>query len=433
MRDVDQRFRWHQFQLTFRGRHRLATQRNTLQRIGAVGGQVGDDAGHPVGPHVGLVAGADADGHHRSQRLVGQRVVLDEVLAQRACANGHDNVVERATGGVLESLEVLQRRAAHGEAAVCGDRLVPRCCRCRRQRQRDEPLVLGDCATTGAHHVLDCIASGAGCTTDAVDAERLGQVAHQLQLHARTLHRVGEQVVQRVLQQLALAGRLLGLPLDCLVGRGVGICVGEHVQQDHARRPVDGGVVQLGEHRPSAVTETFDDVHLPQRAGAVHLATNDARHLLGQLVGPAGRRQADVADVVFEVEVGVVDPPWMVERERHFDQLAPHRFGLADQRAKPFVDNGVWIELRGRPLVDGQSADMTKCGLCLHVEKTRIEPRELLHELSPASAGWCPIIAHSAPGRHRRKIANRIARTGQALWSACPAECADELQRCTHH
>ena len=40
----------------------------------------------------------------------------------------------------------------------------------------------------------------------------------------------------------------------------------------------------LGEHRPAAVAEALDDVHLPQRPSAVHLAPDDARHLLAELV-----------------------------------------------------------------------------------------------------------------------------------------------------
>ena len=390
LRDVDQRLSRHQLQLTFRSRHRLAAQRNTLQRIGAVGRQVGDDAGDTVRPHVGLIAGTNADGDHCAQRLVRQRVVFDEVLAQRSCADGHDNVVERAAGGVLENLEVLQRRAAHCEAAVCSDGLVPGCCRCGREWQCDESFVLGHCVAAGANHVFDRISGQAGRFADAVDAQRLGQVAHHSQLQPHAFHRVGNQVVQRVLQQFALAGRLLALPLDFLRRRSVGVRVGEHVEQDHACGAIDGGVVKLGQHGPAAVTETFDDVHLPQRASAIHLATNDARDLLGQLVRAPGRGKADVAHVVLEVELVIVDPPRVVERERHFHQLAPHWFGPADQRAEPFIHNLVRVELRCRPIVDGKSADMTECGRCLHVEKTRIEPRELLHEMSPAAAKWCP-------------------------------------------
>ena len=54
-------------------------------------------------------------------------------------------------------------------------------------------------------------------------------------------------------------------------------------------------------------------MNLPERAAAVHLPADDARHLLGELVGATRRCEADVAHVVVQVELGVVDPVRVVQ------------------------------------------------------------------------------------------------------------------------
>ena len=78
------------------------------QRVGDVRRQVDDQAGDPVRPRLLLVAGADRHRHHRPQRAVRQGVVAQQVGAQRAGADRHHDVVERAAGGVLEPLEVAR-------------------------------------------------------------------------------------------------------------------------------------------------------------------------------------------------------------------------------------------------------------------------------------------------------------------------------------
>ena len=66
--------------------HRLAAAGHPLERVGEVGRQVDDEAGHPVRPRVLLVAGADRHRHHRPQRAVGQRVVLERGTSRSAPA-----------------------------------------------------------------------------------------------------------------------------------------------------------------------------------------------------------------------------------------------------------------------------------------------------------------------------------------------------------
>ena len=82
-----------------------ARQRATrFKRVGLVGRQLGDQRRHPVGPRIGLVAGADGHRDHRPQRPVGQRVVAQQVGAQATGADRHDDVVDRAARGLLDRL-----------------------------------------------------------------------------------------------------------------------------------------------------------------------------------------------------------------------------------------------------------------------------------------------------------------------------------------
>jgi PAS domain-containing protein len=91
---------------------------------------------------------------------------------------------------------------------------------------------------------------------------------------------------------------------------------------------VDGGVVDLGQQREAALgqvdegVQAFDDVDLPQRAVQVERARMDARGLDAELPPVARCRQGDVAHVVFEVEVLVVDPVGEVQFQRHALELA---------------------------------------------------------------------------------------------------------------
>ena len=142
----------------------------------------------------------------------------------------------------------------------------------------------------------------------------------------------------------------------------------------------------LGEHRPASVGEAFDDVGLPQRSAAIHPATDDTCHLVGQLVGTARRGEADVAHVVVEVEVGVVDPVRVVEFERHLDQPAAHRLEPPDEGVESVVSGLERIEVAVRPLVDGEPADVSVGIGRLHVEETRIEAGQLFHVRSLAPA-----------------------------------------------
>ena len=74
--------------------------------------------------------------------------------------------------------------------------------------------------------------------------------------------------------------------------------------------------MNLREQPHASVLETVDQVELPQRLGAVERAREDPSDLLGELRIRGRRGQRQLAHVVLQVEVRVVDPVRVVEPER---------------------------------------------------------------------------------------------------------------------
>ncbi len=111
-----------------------------------------------------------------------------------------------------------------------------------------------------------------------------------------------------------------GLPSPCHGGAGgsVGPALGRQVQHRGedvvARHPVDRRVVHLAVDRLAAALQPVDEVELPQRAAPVERAGVQPGGLLGELPVVARLGQGELADVVLDVEVRVLDPVRLVER-----------------------------------------------------------------------------------------------------------------------
>ena len=84
--------------------------------------------------------------------------------------------------------------------------------------------------------------------------------------------------------------------------------VEERRQHRGTADPVEDRVMHLGHQRRPFPLEPLDDVHLPQRAVGVERAAHHRRHERVQLGLAARRREARPAQVVVELEVGVVRP-----------------------------------------------------------------------------------------------------------------------------
>ena len=186
-----------------------------------------------------------------------------------------------------------------------------------------------------------------------------------------------------------------GGALGHLACRGVGLEVEELGQQLGPRHAVDGGVVDLRHQTHVAVLEPLDDVHLPQRLGAIELAAAHVAHVAGQLLEAARRRQRGAAQVVVEVEVLVVDPIGVAEAQRHLHQPAPEHGGQGQARpdqVAQFLEgvaagDGGGVEHRRHRHVHVQAGR-------LQVQEARVQAGQPLHGASSRTRG--PTLAESS-------------------------------------
>ena len=86
--------------------------------------------------------------------------------------------------------------------------------------------------------------------------------------------------------------------------------------------------------------EALDDVQLPQRPRQVERPGVETGGLHAELVPVAGSRQGDLADVVLEVELAVLDPVRVVEVARHPHDLLAERPGEVEARLEVVEDLG---------------------------------------------------------------------------------------------
>ena len=156
-----------------------------------------------------------------------------------------------------------------------------------------------------------------------------------------------------------------------------GLEIQENTQELGARDAVDGAVVDLGDHADLVALQPFDDPHLPQRAVPVELAADHVGRELGQLAHPARRGQRGAAEMIVDVELGIVDPHRVAQAEGHLDQPAPEhrcqRDPLVDELAQPA--EGVAPGHGGR-VENGDQRHVHVEGGCLRVEEGGVEPAQ---------------------------------------------------------
>ena len=104
--------------------------------------------------------------------------------------------------------------------------------------------------------------------------------------------------------------------------------------------------------------------------------------LLVQLGVGTRARQRDLADVVLDVEVRVVDPVGLVKAERHVQQLAPQHGHQRQPFGHHLGEPGQGQRLGGAAGVEhAQPADVPGGVRCLQGEEGGVETGELLHVL----------------------------------------------------
>lgn len=78
-------------------------------------------------------------------------------------------------------------------------------------------------------------------------------------------------------------------------------------------------MVQLGDDGHTASGQALHHDHLPQGPVELERPAHHVRHQLVELAGPARCREAHTAEMVVELELGVVDPHGVVKPERDPD------------------------------------------------------------------------------------------------------------------
>jgi hypothetical protein len=148
--------------------------------------------------------------------------------------------------------------------------------------------------------------------------------------------------------------------------------------------------VDLAVNRGPVPGQPGDQVELPQRAAAVERAGVQPADLFGQLRVRAGARQGDLADVVLDVEVTVVDPVGLVQAERHIQQLAPEHGHQRQPLGHDLGEPGQSQRLgRGTGIEDAQPPDVAGGIGRLEGEERGIHAGELPHFRSSSWSSAC--------------------------------------------
>ena len=147
--------------------------------------------------------------------------------------------------------------------------------------------------------------------------------------------------------------------------------------------------MHLGDHRPPAILQALDHPQLPEWLAAIQGLREDPAGQVAQLVLAARRWNGGVADVIEDLEVGIVDPhrpPDATRGEPHLLAVSRHQRQLA--RDEP---DQVAI-CRRRAFEDRHRSDVHRIAAVLDVEERRVLHAHHIHVKAlqlAAPAGTC--------------------------------------------
>ncbi len=148
----------------------------------------------------------------------------------------------------------------------------------------------------------------------------------------------------------------------------------------HAGHTVDDGMVDLGDQTDPATFDPLDDVHLPRRLIRIERMAHDLGHQGGQLGVTSGSGQRHPMKVVIEVEVGIIDPPWMIEPEGDGHEASTEGDESRDTIGQHVSDRLERVTTRRRVGVeDAGICHFHGCDRRLRVDEHRIEAAHSLH------------------------------------------------------
>ena len=193
------------------------------------------------------------------------------------------------------------------------------------------------------------------------------------------------------------SGREAGTPVVDDRRRGLRRGVHEDGQQVGPRHAVDESVMSLREQGPPTTTEPLDHPNLPQGLRAVELLRHHPSHEGPQLDLAARRREGGVAEVVVDVEMGVVHPDRAPEVER--DEADDLPVAGDERELAPHHVDDVGVA-GGRAFEDADGRDVHVADIVLDVQERRIERTQPVEAHGPPSfpraPAGCSIRAQSA-------------------------------------
>lgn len=143
---------------------------------------------------------------------------------------------------------------------------------------------------------------------------------------------------------------------------------------------------------PRHRVQSLDDGHLPRRAAQVELPCVDPGDLDAQLTPVTRLRQRDVADVVFEIEIGIVHPVRHVQTAGQIGQPSPECRRKMQAGCDLFEDSleGDPAAGRGRRVIDQQHLDLYRGLRPFGSQHHVVCPAELLHVKLRPRRSWLP-------------------------------------------
>ena len=216
----------------------------------------------PEGPP--LLLGPHRHGHLRDERLIRQLLVLDQPSTDRAGADRHYDVVDRAAVRVLDRLDLVERQSAERESPMGGDarplndvrgrvsdvRSSTRDSR-RRSARVTRAVVLPNSLAPGISLI-----SGASSRLGSVDGSAWTTRPRYLGAPSRPHGRAsrGRSAPCRAVRPSGGGG-----------SRPFGRQVEQHAEDLGSGHAVDGGVVDLRQQGNAIALQPVDQIHLPQR------------------------------------------------------------------------------------------------------------------------------------------------------------------------
>ena len=149
--------------------------------------------------------------------------------------------------------------------------------------------------------------------------------------------------------------------------------------------------MHLDDQGDLSVFEALDHPHFPERTVAVQLSTDDVGHEIPELAHAARRGEGGAAEVIVDVEFGVVDPDRMAETQRYLDQTALEDGHLGNPVDDELANPAIRITTgHGRRIENAHHGHVHVQRRRLHVQETGVEPGQSLrgHRISSIGLGF---------------------------------------------